>query len=253
MKLTVFQRAGDPAFEPLHAEFTAPGGTIGRSPENQLALPDSTRTICRVQAAIRLNDADAAFLENLSAMSGVSVNGRAVAQGQEVPISPGDELAIGTYRLRTEPDSEPVELPPVAAAPDDDIFGDLIGPGTLPVGAAPEVTVHPFDLESAQMRNPEDPLRHLPRADATVSRPATDPLALFEVSGEGPPSVFEDTTPSTLPAHDPLEGHRAHPVSEALEDRRDATDGRSASNHVREIGGFMRPASVKKPGDGQDG
>ncbi|EHK62814.1 FHA domain-containing protein [Achromobacter arsenitoxydans] len=253
MKFTVFQHAGDPAFEPLHAEFAAPGGTVGRSPDNQLALPDPTRTICRVQAAIRLNDADAAFLENLSAMSVVSVNGRVVPSGQEVPINPGDELEIGAYRLRAEAGIGPAEPPHPAAAPDDDIFGDLIGPGTLPVGAAPDVSVHPFDLESAQTRNPDDPLQHLPRGDAAVSRPAVDPLAMFDVSSDGPPSVFEDTTPSTLPVHDPLAGHRAHPVSEALERPRDAADTHSASDHVREIGGFLRPASVKKPTGGQGG
>jgi FHA domain-containing protein len=80
VKLTVFQRAGDPAFEPIHAVFTAPGGTVGRSLDNQLALPDPTRGICRVQAAIRVNDDDAGFLLNLSDMSTVSVNGQALAR-----------------------------------------------------------------------------------------------------------------------------------------------------------------------------
>ncbi|MBB1598114.1 FHA domain-containing protein [Achromobacter sp. UMC46] len=253
MKLTVIQHAGDPAFDPIHAEFAAPGGTLGRSPENHLALPDPAREICRVQAAIRINDTSAAgFLVNLSSMSAVSVNGHPVAQDQEVPLNPGDELDIGAYRLRAETAAPALDAPPLAATTDEDIFGDLIGPGTLPVGSAPDVSAHPFDLESAQARNPDDPLRHLPPGDAAVSRPVTDPLALFDTPGESPPSVFDDGTPSTLPAHDPLAEHRVHPVDDTLRAPRDATDSRSASDHLREIGSFMRPAPVKKAPDGKD-
>lgn len=255
MKLTVFQHAGDPAFEPIHAEFTTPGGTVGRSLENHLALPDPARAICRVQAAIRIDSADTAgFLVNLSGMSAVSVNGRPVAQDQEVPLNPGDEFEIGPYRLRAETAGAGADVGAAAPAAgiDDDIFSDLIGPGTLPVGSAPDVSTHPFDLESAQARNPEDPLRHLPPGDAAVSRPVTDPLALFDTPGDGPPSVFADGTPSTLPAHDPLAEHRARPIDDALGAPREAADGRSASDHLREVGSFMRPAPVKKTPDGKD-
>ncbi|WP_332609449.1 FHA domain-containing protein [Achromobacter sp. ESBL13] len=256
MKLTVFQRAGDPAFEPIHAEFTAPGGTVGRGPENQLSLPDAAGEICRVQAVLRVHDAgDTGFLLNLSSMSTVRVNGQRVERDQELPLMPGDELEIGAYRLRADPvtfaATEPDAAP--AAAPDiEDIFSDLIGPGTLPVGSAPDVSTHPFDLDSAAVRNPDDPLRHLPRGDASVSRPVTDPLALFDAPNDGSPSVFAEGTPSTLPAHDPLADHRTHPVDDALRGPRDATDGRAAADHLREIGGFMRPAPVKKAPDDTD-
>ncbi|CAB3669320.1 FHA domain-containing protein [Achromobacter pestifer] len=252
MKLTVFQRAGDPAFEPIHAEFTAPGGTVGRSPENHLALPDPLRAICRVQAAIRINDAAAGFLVNLSGMSAVSVNGTVVARDQEVPRNPGDELEIGDYRMRADTAARTFDEAPPAAVIDEDIFSDLIGPGTLPVGSAPDVSTHPFDLESAQARNPDDPLQQLPSGDAAVSRPVTDPLALFDTPADGPPSVFTDGTPSTLPAHDPLAEHRSHPVDDALLGTRQAASGRSASDHLREIGGFMRPAPVNKTPEDKD-
>lgn len=253
MKLTVFQHAGDPAFEPIHVVFTAPGGTIGRSFDNQLTLADPTGGICRVQAAIRVNDVDAGFLLNLSDMSTVSVNGRALAREQEVPLNPGDELEIGDYRLRAETAphaAEPAAPASLAAVADEDIFSDLIGPGTLPVGSAPDVSTHPFDLDSAQARNPEDPLRHLPPGDGMVSRAATDPLALFDGPGDGTPSIFSDGTPSTLPAHDALAEHRTHPVDDALGGPRDAGERHSAPDHLREIGGYMRPASIKPdPGD----
>jgi FHA domain-containing protein len=219
MKLTVFQHAGDPAFEPIHAVFAAPGGTVGRSPDNDLVLPDPTRAICRVQAAIRISGADAGFLVNLSGMSVVSVNGQAVARDQEVPFNPGDELQIGDYRLHTETAAQDAGAP--AAAADDDVFGDLIGPGTLPVGSAPDGSTHPFDLDSAQARNPADPLQQLPPGDAAVTRPVTDPLALFDAPGDGSPSIFSDATPSALPTHDPLAEHRTHPVEDVLGKEKD--------------------------------
>lgn len=101
MKLTVLQRHDDPGFSPISAIFHAPGGTLGRSADNHLTLPDAERAICRVQAAVRISG-DACYLVNLSGMSQVSINGRAVSRDQEVPLSPGDELAIGPYRLRAD-------------------------------------------------------------------------------------------------------------------------------------------------------
>ncbi|SSW62166.1 FHA domain-containing protein [Achromobacter agilis] len=250
MKLTVFQHSGDPAFEPIHAVFAAPGGTVGRSPDNHLVLPDPARAICRVQAAIRISGPDNGFLLNLSAMSTVSVNGQVVVQDQEVPLNPGDEVEIGGYRLRADASASSTAATAAAAAADDDVFADLIGPGTLPVGSAPDVSTHPFDLDSAQARNAEDPLQHLPPGDAAVSRPVTDPLALFDAPGDGSPSIFSDGTPSALPAHDPLADHRDHPVEDALGSGRQAPEHRGAPDHLREIGGFMRPPPVKPtPGD----
>lgn len=434
MKLTVLQRHDDPGFSPISAIFHAPGGTLGRSADNHLTLPDAERAICRVQAAVRISG-DACYLVNLSGMSHVSINGRTVSRDQEVPLSPGDELAIGPYRLRADdpaapaqavaaagaaaavaaqpdvpaepdpllespllddvdltppstraappeaapaamaapapeppvadtaglppvdvpaahlpaadlppvdlqperhdapraaeaapggPDTAmpppaqagasaaaerqppaarlPVDLPsldlesdedappatpraaerppaspgalaaapaepaapgpldapfgdmePLAAEPDarqsdpSDVFSDLFGPGTLPVGSVPDVSAHPFDLDSAQSRNPEDPLRQLPRGDANVAGPLRDPLdALASPDSDDAHSVFSDQTPSTLPAHDPLAPHRSDPVSETLNRPRDeAGDGRAARDHLREYGGYLRPARVK--------
>jgi len=424
MKLTVLQRRNDPGFHPVSAVFQAPGGTLGRSADNHLALPDSERGICRIQAALRISD-DACYLVNLSGMGSVSINGRAITRDQEVPLAPGDELAIGPYTLRAEdpnapqamavaaaagiastgdlppdpllaepdpllespllegvdltppatqtpppalaknlaaiardmadvvdtprpsqaPDTPPdvlakappqpvaqapdtpaapdapveapsarpadpplaaasaaappsgelppadipsahlpaADLPPVALQPEgrgafeaeapsgspfgdlppldgetrqpqadpSDVFSDLFGPGTLPVGSAPDVSTHPFDLESAQVRNPEDPLRQLPRGDASVSGPARDPLDLLGApDADDTQNVFSDPSPSTLPSHDPLAPHRSDPVTDTLNARRDdAADGHAARDHLREYGGYLRPARVKPQDD----
>ena len=401
MKLTVQQRPDDSGFiTSWSATFEAPGGTLGRSTDNHLTLPDPKRNICRIQAALRISD-DACYLVNLSSMSHVSINGRTILRDQEVPLSPGDELVVGSYTLKaedplaptstdsvalaggfatltaaqsastlTEPDpllesplldlttAEPEAAPPrtnpipniqppqtpavasppaaaetvaatkgqpdispsapiesdhtptidpiettTAAAPfakdtpdtsgmsstteafpeststanpfasdnaeanpdlsdneplaetssgdtsNIDVFSDLFGPGTLPVGSVPDVSAHPFDMESAQNRNPEDPLRHLPRGDANVSGPLRDPLDLLDShEGDDVHNVFSDQTPSTLPSHDPLAPHRLDPVSETLRTKQDHdNEGWAARDHLREYGGYLRPARVQQP------
>ncbi|CAM4040177.1 FHA domain-containing protein [Bordetella tumbae] len=441
MKLTVQQRPEDSGFiTPWSAVFKAPGGTLGRSADNHLVLPDPTHGICRIQAAVRISN-DACYLVNLSSMSSVSINGRAIHRDQEVPLSLGDELVIGSYKLRAEdplaptventaasadgfttlnagqtplsaePDpllesplldlaaiaptptpprenptpislttSAPPSPPSVSSAPvalatasvamtaaaeaaapltaaqpepdttaqsdnapsshiedtaavaeahtttttaadttataplnedipqpadeaiapspptthfaepaatdavtdtaavssppvaeerlfdepfantsaadtsSTDVFSDLFGPGTLPVGSVPDVSAHPFDMESAQNRNPEDPLRHLPRGDANVSGPLRDPLDLLDShEGDDVHNVFSDQTPSTLPSDDPLAPHRLDPVSEALRNTQDHDNqGWAARDHLREYGGYLRPARVQQPSPASD-
>lgn len=368
MKLTVQQRSeASGLIAPWSTVFHAPGGTIGRSAEAHLTLPDSARDICRIQAAVRISD-NACYLVNLSGMSQVSINGRAILLHQEVPLSPGDELRIGSYtltaedpraaaadatanagmatgfaalhepdplliepdpllesplidvqstvvesapRVEAEPladdvpasqvaaaDAPPAEVPvvsepvpdlpteeplsaphafdplpedavasdaPLASDPaldepliadappsqtdDIDVFSDLFGPGTLPVGSVPDVSAHPFDMESAQNRNPEDPLRHLPRGDANVSGPTRDPLDLLgSAHDDDVHNVFSDQTPSTLPSHDPLAPHRRDPVSDTLrQEQDDGQTGWAARDHLRETGGYLRPSRVQSP------
>lgn len=377
MRLTVQPRSDEPGSAPLSAVFQAPGGTLGRSADNHLVLPDNDRGICRIQAALRISDG-ACYLVNLSGMSRVSINGRAITRDQEVPLAPGDELAIGPYTLKAEdPDApmatapaamaaaaataaasaqaappEPDPLlespllegadltppdthtvhpasppsytapevsktpdtyieptpappaqasdtlpaspapetretagnapepaqplpeppaafpsaparfdapfadldPPLAAEPQApqsdpaDVFSDLFGPGTLPVGSVPDVSAHPFDLESAQARNPEDPLSQLPRGDANVRGPLRDPLDMLgSPDADSADSVFSDQTPSTLPSHDPLDPHRSDPVTDTLTPRPRDDSAHAARDHLREYGGYMRPARARQP------
>src|SRR5690606_4067555 len=157
------------------------------------------------------------------------------ASAVQLPQAPLDDLDLP---LAAEP------APPADAASDP--FSDLFGPGTLPVGSVPDVSAHPFDLESAQVRNPEDPLRQLPRGDANVRGPLRDPLDALGDNAEGAHNVFSDSTPSTLPSHDPLAGHRSDPVTETLTPRQQDDDARAARDHLREYGAYLRPARVRQ-------
>ncbi|KAI1691572.1 protein phosphatase 2C domain-containing protein [Ditylenchus destructor] len=81
------------------ALLAAPGGTIGRSPDNNLVLPDEQRQISRLQATVRYDDDGVAVLRNMSAVLPISVNGRALAHDQESRVADGDRVTIGSYVL----------------------------------------------------------------------------------------------------------------------------------------------------------
>ena len=173
MRWTVIEHAGRPVATGPSALLAAPGGTIGRSPDNNLVLPDEQRQISRLQATVRFDDDGVAVLRNMSAVLPIRVNGRALAHEQESRVADGDRVAIGSYVLEASsaqravrpPPSPPVSPPPPfppsaapvqyvpppamaappmsAAGPIDallpssgasDVFSDLFGEGALPIG-----------------------------------------------------------------------------------------------------------------------
>ncbi|WP_418130278.1 type VI secretion system-associated FHA domain protein TagH [Variovorax sp. 375MFSha3.1] len=171
MRWTVIEHAGRPVATGPSALLAAPGGTIGRSPDNNLVLPDEQRQISRLQATVRFDDDGAAVLRNMSAVLPISVNGRPLAHEQESRVADGDRVTIGSYVLEASsaqhaarpvaPPSPPFPPPPAAApaqymppppmaappisaaGPIDallpssgasDVFADLFGEGALPIG-----------------------------------------------------------------------------------------------------------------------
>jgi len=277
MKLTAIRRIDESAFAPVQADFTAPGGTIGRSRENQLVLEDQPGALCLVQAMVRVSDTGN-WLVNLSSMANVSINGDPLAPDQEAALRHGDEVAVGLYVLQAEDElvagigtgaaagaaavvagaagmpGTAAELAPATApepepAPPVDVFSDLFGPGTLPVGSAPDLAAHPFDMASAAGRNPEDPLAQLDRRDTAFTDSARDPLGMFpNPDDRHVDHVFSDPTPSTLHGHDPLAPMHDDPIASTLgkQDRSDRTN--TDRNTVREQAGHMRPPTVRKDG-----
>lgn len=169
MRWTVIEHAGRPVATGPSALLAAPGGTIGRSPDNNLVLPDEQRQISRLQATVRFDDDGVAVLRNMSAVLPISVNGRALAHEQESRVADGDRVAIGSYVLEASsaqravrplppppppaaPSPAPAQYmppPPMAAPPmsaagpidallpssgASDVFSDLFGEGALPIG-----------------------------------------------------------------------------------------------------------------------
>ena len=177
MRWTVIEHAGRPVASGPSALLAAPGGTIGRSPDNHLVLPDEQRQISRLQATVRFDEDGVAVLRNMSAVLPIDVNGRTLRHEEESPVADGDRVAIGSYVLEAasaqraasvaaevpppsppppSPPPPPIDVPatlhPPAAqasamdaprpdAPVSDVFSDLFGAGALPIGDAPPTTV----------------------------------------------------------------------------------------------------------------
>lgn len=83
------------------AVFSEAGGTIGRSSQCTLALPDADRHISRIQAEVSWSGT-AFVLTDRGSGNPTLRNGEAVGMGQSVPLTDGDELHIGDYVLRVE-------------------------------------------------------------------------------------------------------------------------------------------------------
>lgn len=136
--LTVTQFNGAAyAGAPLSASFGPAGGTVGRANTNALVLPDPEKTISRVHVEVVCRAGQFLLIDRGS--NPVSINGMALAPGQEAPVRGGEDLLIGAYLLRVEAAPQA----PAAPAPRDDPFAALFGAGAL-AGGARDPFANPF-------------------------------------------------------------------------------------------------------------
>ena len=84
------------------AAFGAAGGTLGRSDDCTLALPDPRRCISRLQAEV-LPIEDGYMLRSLGRANPLRLNGQMLAPGRCVRLLDGDELQVGDYLLQVRP------------------------------------------------------------------------------------------------------------------------------------------------------
>ncbi|MEO5701247.1 MAG: type VI secretion system-associated FHA domain protein TagH [Casimicrobiaceae bacterium] len=101
LTITVVRQNGAALAEPLHAEFGAEGGTIGRSAASTLLLPDPDRQISRIHGRIE-PDGDRFVLRDQGTATPVIVNGRRLGNGHAVHLAAGDEIVIAGYVMRVE-------------------------------------------------------------------------------------------------------------------------------------------------------
>ena len=87
-----------PLSQPLIGRFDERGGTLGRSDDATVTLPDPERMISRMQANVLHRD-DHYWIENISAANPILHNGRALSTGMRVILREGDEIRIGGYAL----------------------------------------------------------------------------------------------------------------------------------------------------------
>src|SRR5262249_25427263 len=84
--------------EPLIGEFEESGGTIGRSDNASMTLPDPARLVSRVQANVSYGGS-LFWLEDVGSANPVVHNGLPLGNGVKVPLKGNDELRIGGYRI----------------------------------------------------------------------------------------------------------------------------------------------------------
>ncbi|PIJ49974.1 type VI secretion system, core protein [Erwinia sp. OLTSP20] len=81
-------------------DFQPPGGTIGRSSNNDLILPDAARAISRLQALVHIAADGECRLTSHGSVIPVVLHGQPLARGEQVVLQEGDTLTIGNYRLK---------------------------------------------------------------------------------------------------------------------------------------------------------
>jgi FHA domain-containing protein len=193
-------------------DFVAPGGTIGRSVDNDLVLPDDERAISRLQAVVHVASSGDCRLTSHGSVIAVLHNQAPLARGSQIALQHGDLLSIGDYQIQVSDPARANETPfsdvdPLA------LFGEDHSLPADPLGILHEE--EPIIIHSTDAQTPEqlaartarqndarlgiEPVGH----DAPYSeRPASDSnaerllAALMEgmglEHGAGKPALTED-------------------------------------------------------------
>jgi type VI secretion system FHA domain protein len=113
LTLSVIRYQNHPPARIASARIGEAGGTIGRSADNDLVLPDPDRWVSGHHAEVRCR-AGRFFLIDTST-NGTFVNHAAepVPEGQEIELREGDELSIGAYDVRVAIAATPLAATPV--------------------------------------------------------------------------------------------------------------------------------------------
>lgn len=173
MRLTLLQHQTD---VPLTAcDFVPPGGTIGRSPENHLVLPDAERNISRLQALIHVAADGDCRLTNQGSVTVIFHNGTPLARGVQVRLENGDTIDIGRYKMRVS------AVPQVTR-------GAALGLDPLILFAAKDDSEHDAPDILQPVDSPEASLQEMPGPTGSEERAARQKLARLAID----PVVHQD-------------------------------------------------------------
>ncbi|OTA19567.1 putative FHA domain containing protein [Xenorhabdus beddingii] len=224
MRFTIVKNTGTSQPPQLSHDFLPPGGTIGRSIDNNWCLPDEELAIARLQAIISISADGECRINNQGSASEVLLNMIPLAPDRQIEIREGDRLSIGHYQIQLmnidqsspAPVSPPAthnEQPPTTNKSDipnevwDNLEQVFTPPGTLPPSnlhqATPELNDnHPLaEGQQYKERNPIDPLAQI---EATTGLEAlqlrtTDPIPMFNSdTAFQQENILNDQTPTTL-------------------------------------------------------
>lgn len=209
IKITVASYNNAPSGQHLTFTFDELGGTIGRADTNQLILPDPERSISRVHAQVVFRNGRFSLVDKGS--NPVSVNGKALGNGTEATIQPGDQIQIGGYLLLVEPAaaagmaSPPLQaaspFAPPAPAPAPAASGDPFA-GFWSPPATPPVASTPAPASAGGIPTDWDPFASplsAPPAAPAAAPGSSDPFGMF---GAAPAPLGGGSVPSMAPASD---------------------------------------------------
>ncbi|MBE8595148.1 type VI secretion system-associated FHA domain protein TagH [Xenorhabdus sp. BG5] len=228
MRFTIVNHSGSSQPPQLSHDFSPPGGTIGRSTENNWYLPDDGQAIARLQAIVSISADGECRINNQGAASEVLLNMIPLAPNRQVEIRDGDMLNIGNYQIQVidinkNPSQQATphgintgySLTASETKMPSEIWDDLehiLTASTPPSSsdspqAKPEINdnnplvTNQYDKE----RNPIDPLAEIePTTDFdALQLRATDPIAMFKADTTfQQEDILDDHTPTTLLPHD---------------------------------------------------
>jgi len=157
MQFTIVQSTTDVPVKSV--AFQPPGGTIGRSQDNDLVLPDETRAISRLQALVHLSHDGECRLTNQGSVTPVEHNGISLGRGMQVLLKHGDALRIGDYALEVrDPTRNNARTDPLAL-----FAGDSVQPAN-PLG------IHEHhEIDERLLVNEVTPTRHERHNDARLA------------------------------------------------------------------------------------
>jgi FHA domain-containing protein len=225
-------------------DFLPPGGTIGRSVDNNLVLPDEERAISRLQAIVHISADGECRVTNRGNVTRVLLNDIPLERGRQVELQDGDILGIDDYQIQvtslqqaaapqaqpavktadTAPVTTPVAKEKSAAPIPNEIWDSLVEEFTPAAAVNPRPAPvinqdsHPLLETPEPEMNPADPLAQL-AGDVELRQlqsQQTDPAMLFntDTTFERDP-ILADTTPSALLAEQRPTTSQAAPIKPA--------------------------------------
>lgn len=219
-----------PLDAPISVTFGLDGGTIGRSADSGLVLPDPTNYVSRLHARVMYQEGK--YILEQKGGNATQVNGRTVAAQESWPLNSGDSLLIGPYQLLVEVEPEfplsdqegigsadvspgdmidllladevfspvktrsasPLIDPPVA-----DIAADLVAPLLEPLVVEPSApeperpTVAQGAVKEDESSNP------VPLTESLATPVDREPVVSSELAEGTPPQASEEVSPARPP------------------------------------------------------